>query len=181
MGYRICALTRPSSSRRLLVHPDATILRGYAAGPSTNFPAWDGEASRVARAVASRDPQRVCDTCHEKLSPLQSSLRSQFANCTRFNSIDGPAGQGGAGGWFSRVFNSPLAFTLGHEIRKAAITLENLLPQPRQLATSAFEGRPSGGGMYDDDDEFRPAGFGTGGAGDINRAVKETCGVRAAI
>ena len=31
-----------------------------------------------------------------------------------------------------RLFNSPLAFSLGHEIRKAAYTLNNLLPQPRR-------------------------------------------------
>jgi lipid-binding SYLF domain-containing protein len=32
-----------------------------------------------------------------------------------------------------RFFNSPIAHTLGHEIRKAAYTLNNLLPQPRRM------------------------------------------------
>ncbi|GMI41784.1 hypothetical protein TeGR_g8524 [Tetraparma gracilis] len=164
------------SSRRLLVHPDATILRGYTASPSSKFPSWDGEASRVARAVAARDPQRVCDACHDKLLPLQSSLRAQFSNSMRFNSIDGPASHTSsspAAAWFSRVFNSPLAFTLGHEVRKAAITLENLLPKPRVLATSAFQPGLSGGSMYDDDDDF---GRSSNPTGDIHKMMAETCG-----
>lgn len=33
-----------------------------------------------------------------------------------------------------RLFNSPIAHTLGHEIRKAAYTLNNLLPQPKRRA-----------------------------------------------
>ncbi|KAL3935170.1 MAG: hypothetical protein SGBAC_009258 [Bacillariaceae sp.] len=32
-----------------------------------------------------------------------------------------------------RFFNSPLAFTLGHEVRKAAYTLNNLLPTSKKL------------------------------------------------
>ena len=32
-----------------------------------------------------------------------------------------------------------MAFTMGHEVRKAAITLENLLPAPRRLVMDSFE------------------------------------------
>jgi len=34
-----------------------------------------------------------------------------------------------------RFLNSPLAFTLGHEVRKAAYTLNNMLPMPKRMGT----------------------------------------------
>ena len=73
----------------------------------------------------ARDPQRVCTSCHDQLQYLQPELRASNANCVRFNAID-PTD-------IKRLFNSPLAFTLGHEIRKAAYTLNNLLPMPKRM------------------------------------------------
>ena len=78
-----------------------------------------------ARYKLARNPQRVCSSCHDQLSYLQSELRASNANCVRFNAID-PTD-------VRRLFNSPLAFTLGHEIRKAAYTLNNLLPLPKRM------------------------------------------------
>jgi len=40
-----------------------------------------------------------------------------------------------------RFLNSPLAFTLGHEVRKAAYTLNNMLPMPKRMgSTIGFAG-----------------------------------------
>ena len=73
----------------------------------------------------AREPLRVCHACHMRLQPLQPSLISANSNAVRFNAIDPTDAR--------RLWNSPLAFTLGHEIRKAAYTLNNLLPLPRRL------------------------------------------------
>ena len=77
------------------------------------------------RAKLAREPLRVCDSCHSALQSVQEELRLTNANAMRFNSID-PTD-------LRRLFNSPLAFTLGHEVRKAAYTLNNLLPLPKRL------------------------------------------------
>jgi len=77
------------------------------------------------RYKLAREPLRVCDTCHDILTPVQDELRMTNSNAVRFNTVD-PAG-------LKRLFNSPLAFTLGHEVRKAAYTLNNLLPLPRRI------------------------------------------------
>lgn len=76
------------------------------------------------RYKLAREPLRVCDTCCAKLRGIQDELRASNSNAVRYNSID-PTD-------IRRLFNSPLAFTLGHEIRKAAYTLNNLLPLPRK-------------------------------------------------
>jgi len=76
------------------------------------------------RFTLAREPLRVCRTCHLQLAPLQDELRSTNANAMRFNTIDPSHPR--------RLLNSPLAFTLGHEIRKAAYTLNNLLPLPKR-------------------------------------------------
>lgn len=76
------------------------------------------------RYKLAREPLRVCDVCFEELKPLQLDLRASNSNAVRYNSID-PTD-------IKRLFNSPLAFTLGHEIRKAAYTLNNLLPLPKR-------------------------------------------------
>ena len=67
------------------------------------------------RAKLAREPLRVCDTCHEQLSGVQDQLRLSNANAMRYNAID-PTD-------VRRLFNSPLAFTLGHEIRKVRFFL----------------------------------------------------------
>lgn len=50
------------------------------------------------------------------------------SNAMRFNHIDPNDPK--------RFLNSPLAFTLGHEVRKAAYTLNNMLPLPKRISSS---------------------------------------------
>ena len=76
------------------------------------------------RFQLAREPLRVCAPCWTELQPLQEELRLSNSNAMRFNHIDPHSAL--------RNFNSPLAFTLGHEVRKAAYTLNNLLPLPRR-------------------------------------------------
>ena len=75
--------------------------------------------------MISRSPQRVCDSCFDILLPLQKELRKTISNSTKFNIIDPSTPR--------RFFNSPVAFTLGHEIRKAGYTLNNFLPRTGRL------------------------------------------------
>ena len=77
------------------------------------------------RFKLAREPLRVCNHCFQQLAPLQEDLRASNSNAMRFNHIDPTDAR--------RLFNSPLAHTLGHEIRKAAYALNNLLPQPRRM------------------------------------------------
>ncbi|GAX17288.1 early endosome antigen 1 [Fistulifera solaris] len=77
------------------------------------------------RFKLAREPLRVCQSCYQQLSPLQEDLRNSNSNAMRFNYIDPTDPR--------RLLNSPLAFTLGHEIRKAAYTLNNLLPLPKRM------------------------------------------------
>jgi lipid-binding SYLF domain-containing protein len=76
------------------------------------------------RFQLAREPIRVCRPCYVALQPIQEELRLHNSHAMRFNHVD-PTHP-------IRFFNSPLAFTLGHEIRKAAYTLNNLLPQPKR-------------------------------------------------
>lgn len=77
------------------------------------------------RFLLARQPLRVCRPCHQELQPVQEELRNSNSNAMRYNSIDPTDPR--------RLFNSPLAFTLGHEVRKAAYTLNNLLPLPKRM------------------------------------------------
>ena len=77
------------------------------------------------RFKLAREPLRVCQPCHNQLAPIQHELRASNSNAVRFNHVDPTDAR--------RLFNSPLAFTLGHEIRKAAYTLNNLLPLPKRM------------------------------------------------
>ena len=77
------------------------------------------------RMKLAREPLRVCISCHDKLQHLQEELQNCNSNAMRYNSID-PS-------HIRRLLNSPLAFTLGHEVRKAAYTLNNLLPLPKRM------------------------------------------------
>jgi lipid-binding SYLF domain-containing protein len=63
--------------------------------------------------------------CYEQLQHVQEELRLCNSNAMRYNAIDPTDAR--------RLLNSPLAFTLGHEIRKAAYTLNNLLPLPKRM------------------------------------------------
>jgi len=77
------------------------------------------------RFLLAREPLRVCRPCYQELQPIQEELRNSNSNAMRFNHIDPNDPR--------RLFNSPLAFTLGHEVRKAAYTLNNLLPLPKRM------------------------------------------------
>jgi lipid-binding SYLF domain-containing protein len=78
------------------------------------------------RTKLAHEPLRVCDACYLHLQPFQEELRATNSNAVRFNTIDPTSCQ--------RLLNSPLAFTLGHEIRKAAYTLNNWLPLPKRIS-----------------------------------------------
>ena len=107
------------------------------------------------RMLKARHPQRTCHSCAQQLAPIQNELCLRNSNAMRYNYIDeGDAVRRLSECMFyyvilSRVFvkltqnmilmldfysnnsaavNSPLAFTLGHEVRKAAYALTNLLP-----------------------------------------------------
>jgi hypothetical protein len=58
-------------------------------------------------------PLRVCNTCYGQLKPIQQELRATNSDAMRFNTIDPTSAR--------RMFNSPIAFTLGHEIRKVRL------------------------------------------------------------
>eukprot|EP00539_Tryblionella_compressa_P003173 CAMPEP_0178748016 /NCGR_PEP_ID=MMETSP0744-20121128/8653_1 /TAXON_ID=913974 /ORGANISM="Nitzschia punctata, Strain CCMP561" /LENGTH=574 /DNA_ID=CAMNT_0020401337 /DNA_START=25 /DNA_END=1749 /DNA_ORIENTATION=- len=109
------------------------------------------------RFQLAREPLRVCLACHEQLQPLQAELRNANSNAMRFNHID-PTDP-------KRFLNSPLAFTLGHEVRKAAFALSNLLPMPKRIG-SVIEASSS---AYGDNN-----GFLTGEEREL-QACKEEC------
>ncbi|KAH8085625.1 hypothetical protein JL720_7616 [Aureococcus anophagefferens] len=71
-------------------------------------------------AWRERDPQRVCDACQVRLAPYQHAWAESRSNATRSNAV------ADASDSFTRYCNSPLRFTLGGEVRKAAYTLQNL-------------------------------------------------------
>jgi lipid-binding SYLF domain-containing protein len=91
------------------------------------------------RFQLAREPLRVCQPCYQQLIPVQEDLRAN-SNAMRFNMVDPTDAR--------RLFNSPLAFTLGHEIRKASYTLNNLLPLPKRMGalTTTSAMRPARGG-----------------------------------
>ena len=66
-----------------------------------------------------KEPQRVCDACFGKLGPFQRRWVDLNANALRTNEL--------ASDDVTKQLNSPLRFTLGGEVRKAAYTLENLM------------------------------------------------------
>ncbi|KAG7342899.1 Las17-binding protein actin regulator [Nitzschia inconspicua] len=103
------------------------------------------------RFQLAREPLRVCPPCHEQLQPLQHELRNANSNAMRFNHID-PTDP-------KRFLNSPVAFTLGHEVRKAAYALNNLLPMPKRMGSVV---------------DINSDGFLTGDVRDI-QACKEEC------
>jgi len=79
------------------------------------------------RMKLAREPLRVCQMCSDQLDHLQEELRNSNSNAMKYNSIDPTHIQ--------RLLNSPVAFTLGFEIRKAAYTLNNLLPLPKRMSS----------------------------------------------
>ena len=94
------------------------------------------------RILLARHPQRTCHPCREQLAPLQEELCLRNSNAMRYNYID-------EGDAVRRLCNSPLAFTLGHEVRKAAYTLGNLLPEHGGGRVGPFAPGPGdGNGSY---------------------------------
>jgi lipid-binding SYLF domain-containing protein len=83
--------------------------------------------ANAERIKLSAEPLRVCQMCYNQLDHLQVELRNSNSNAMKYNSIDPTHIQ--------RLLNSPVAFTLGFEIRKAAYTLNNLLPLPKRMSS----------------------------------------------
>mmetsp|Transcript_45053 Transcript_45053/g.94470 ORF Transcript_45053/g.94470 Transcript_45053/m.94470 type:complete len:618 (-) Transcript_45053:227-2080(-) len=146
------------SNTRSLIPPSALVLKEHGSGANAGGPSFssrdDGDASVTyvsgggsgsngedndtllygrgleRRILLARHPQRTCHPCREQLAPLQEELCMRNSNAMRYNYID-------EGDAMRRLCNSPLAFTLGHEVRKAAYALGNLLP--------GYKGRRGGG------------------------------------
>lgn len=138
------------SNQRALIPPSSIVLSpqaGKKAGPqsheSVSF-SPDPDPDRMLTYVdedqqllygkgleerfqLARQPLRVCRPCHNQLQPIQDELRNANSNAMRFNHVDPTDAR--------RFFNSPLAFTLGHEVRKAAYTLNNMLPLPKRFGS----------------------------------------------
>jgi lipid-binding SYLF domain-containing protein len=100
----------------------------------TKFKQYRWSLLPYGRFQLAREPLRVCVGCHQQLHHLQEELRNTNSNAMRFNHID-PTDP-------KRFLNSPLAFTLGHEVRKAAYALNNMLPLPKRMGTSHFTDNP---------------------------------------
>ncbi|CAM8911095.1 unnamed protein product [Rhodiola kirilowii] len=67
-----------------------------------------------------RNPQRVCDTCYDRLDPLQGVLINTISNATQVAKHD-VMDWTSARGWL----NLPVGLSMEHEIYKASITLRN--------------------------------------------------------
>ena len=138
------------SSQRALIPPSSIVLSpqaGKKAGPQSHEAVSfspDPDPDRMLtyidedqqllygkgleeRFQLAREPLRVCRPCYNQLQPIQDELRNANSNAMRFNHIDPTDPR--------RFFNSPLAFTLGHEVRKAAYTLNNMLPLPKRFGS----------------------------------------------
>lgn len=125
---RLCGMVfcQSCSSTRSLIPPTALVLRydsetvSYVSSDNSNNDVVSNGPSLEYRIHQARQPQRTCHECRVKLAPVQEELREKNSNAVRFNYVN-------ASGVRS-LCNSPLAFTLGHEVRKAAYALGNLLP-----------------------------------------------------
>ncbi|GMH84558.1 hypothetical protein TL16_g09960 [Triparma laevis f. inornata] len=146
------------TSKKCLIHPSNIVIRGISLKGSMTV---DDAQSRHEKQMACREPQRVCAKCFESLKGEQEELRCQYSNSQRFNSVT--ANQN----WWNRTFgNSPIAFTLGHEIRKASQTLSNLLPLPKRSPSTIL------------DSDFGSEEFGSQPftqTPDLRKIMKESC------
>ena len=78
------------------------------------------EITRSENELDARVPQRVCITCFQELAPLQEELkRTVSRSCVELESDRSN---------FGRFLNLPIQITLQDEIRKAANTLHNYMP-----------------------------------------------------
>ncbi|KAL7528271.1 hypothetical protein ACHAXR_002357, partial [Thalassiosira sp. AJA248-18] len=111
--------------------PSVTYVGSSSGGAASTISGGGGDDDTLLygrglerRILLARHPQRTCHSCRQKLMPLQEELCLRNSNAMRYNYID-------EGDAVRRLCNSPLAFTLGHEVRKAAYALGNLLPGNR--------------------------------------------------
>lgn len=158
----------PCSDTRSLIPPSALVLRGErrpGSGPRATFSPGagdDGDSTVTyvrsqnglggaddtllygrgleSRMLLARHPQRTCHRCRETLAPLQEELCLRNSNAMRFNYVDDA-------NRLRSQLNSPVAFTLGHEVRKAAYALGNLLPGGGKTRGGTRGFVPSGGGI----------------------------------
>ena len=155
----------PCSDTRSLIPPSSLVLRGrQGPGPQASFSPRGGDADSTVTYVRSQDglggaddtllygrglesrmllarhPQRTCHRCRETLAPLQEELCLRNSNAMRFNYVD-------EANRLRSHLNSPVAFTLGHEVRKAAYALGNLLPRGGRTGGGTRGFVPSGGGI----------------------------------
>ncbi|KAG5177137.1 hypothetical protein JKP88DRAFT_350835 [Tribonema minus] len=72
------------------------------------------------RPADPRVPHRVCGRCYRDMLPSQAELIASISNAQRYNPLDEPAGAH----WWKA--HTPLAFTLGHEVRRSARALNRL-------------------------------------------------------
>ena len=148
------------TSTRCLIPHGALVLRnqkdeknGLVVVADNNYYDDDDVAAVVrppdleTRILLSRQPQRTCLDCSIKLRPYQLELRSVNSNSVRYNYIDD-------NDVVRRLCNSPIAFTLGHEVRKAAYALGNILPgsNSNNGRNNSGSGRSSSGPFQDSDD-----------------------------
>eukprot|EP00565_Helicotheca_tamesis_P008192 CAMPEP_0185735864 /NCGR_PEP_ID=MMETSP1171-20130828/26303_1 /TAXON_ID=374046 /ORGANISM="Helicotheca tamensis, Strain CCMP826" /LENGTH=574 /DNA_ID=CAMNT_0028406299 /DNA_START=184 /DNA_END=1908 /DNA_ORIENTATION=- len=139
--------------------PSAEPSAGSTSGSQNNSDTILYGKGLEERTKLAREPLRVCNACHEQLKSVQEELRASNSNAMRYNSID-PTDM-------RRMFNSPLAFTLGHEVRKAAYTLNNLLPLPKKMGAVVA---PTSSGNFN-------GGFGDayGPSGESMQHCKDQC------
>ncbi|GMI32964.1 hypothetical protein TrCOL_g2964 [Triparma columacea] len=72
-------------------------------------------AGTAAKESDTKNPRRVCGPCHEAVKPLQDQLAMSSSNAVRENTTTSK----------NRYLNSPVRFTMGAEIRKAAYIIKN--------------------------------------------------------
>jgi lipid-binding SYLF domain-containing protein len=97
------------------------------------------------RILLARQPQRTCYDCYLKLQPYQLELQSMNSNSIRYNYIDDSDP-------VRRLCNSPIAFTLGHEVRKAAYALSNILPGSSSSSNHSSNRNSRNSGPFQDSD-----------------------------
>ena len=69
----------------------------------------------AAKSSDTKNPRRVCYDCFEAVKDIQDELAYKQSNSMRENTIDAK----------NRYLNSPIRFTMGAEIRKAAYIVRN--------------------------------------------------------
>ena len=136
---RLCGMVfcHPCSDTRSLIPHTDLVLRADNHTQSFSFRANDAasqcDTSLEYRMNQARQPQRTCHPCRARLAPLQDELREKNSNASRYNFVHASAG-------VRSLCNSPLAFTLGHEVQKATYALANSLPREKRRGDSPHGG-----------------------------------------